>query len=495
MTPQLCITALALLGCPLLHAADEIEAADPEYTFDPDLGQYVDIDAGGFRGIFDPAGIRKTYHPTDGGGQPWAIATTADDIPYLGNCAWYSHVDPDLSSTTGNGRSENIVCRKIRFGDTVYVSFAFKALDTDSLYTGGTGQNWVFLAQLWQSDAGRPPVFLSVKSDNSLELAKRDFQNDDYNDADTERATLWESADDGWYMQAGQWYHFRLTLKPGRDNDGIIRLEIMNLQSGLWEMAYDGTNIDDVGKAYPAGTNPEFKFKLGGYMGKDHWWSALYDSIRYADTDARSLRDGLIGNARQILKLGYKNTDQSSRGNNITLKNGATWSGTWLYLDGTDDYAVMSVPTTTGGGLADFDVGNQLRIETNFKVTGPLSGTAGVFYAKTDTGGEGYGILVNEAFDKITFVVGHPDGTATWTHYPVSVQTTSSYKAVATYNRFGNITFELFEDGVSLGTMTNTHSGKPIATPTEVWLGKRKSYLLNGAIDSVLVYNNINGGT
>jgi len=592
------------------EAGPEIDAGDTQYTFDPDLGQYIDTDSGGFRGIYDSGGVRRSYHPIGNGSEPWAVVRTAEEVPYAGDAAWHALARPD-PVLDAPGRSENIICRRIGFGDTVYFSFAFKVRDSNGLdgdrdgvagfreyafgmnaggsdtgllphaelvreggedwvemslrrrtdnprilyriegsadlknwsevtedfaqagpveATGTAGveaarlrygaamgapgakryfrvnvgldpaaepKAWVFPAQLWQSGAGTPPVFLAIRGDTgALNLVKRDFWDDDYAGRDGERTVLWDSLEeDGWVMEAGKWYHLHLTLKPGRDNDGIIRLRVMNHRTGLWESAYDGTNLDDVGKAYPPEEPPEFKFKLGGYCGRDHRWSALYDCIRYADTWDRSLRGNLIGYARKILDVGWKNEEQSQRGNHLTSKGNAHWEGTWLHLDGDGDYAAMEVPTSTGGGLADFDVGNRLRIETHFVPKGPQSGAAGIFYAHKAGEGEGYGIVVGGGLDKIHFVVGHPDGTATWMTREMPVKVDEDYWVTATYNRFGVATVEIVEDGVSLGTRTYGHAGKPVAQPEQVWVGRRKSFTFNGIINAVRVYNNEAGGS
>lgn len=453
----------------LAQTVDEVTATDYYYDFDADTGMTA-YTAGGYLRLWDTSNVGKTYHPTQNGGSPWSVYTSS---PYSGSKCYKVDVVP--VTTTENGRSENIICRDISTSDTRYFRYAFR-VDSSSAFDGDGGHLWV--SQSWQDDTPHMQnLILNISEDKKLQFRLR------YGDSSQDGVGyvhIWESP---WNIVVGKWYNVLITYKPFTPNSaGIASLHLMDNSTGTWSQMGSYNSIPS-GVLYPTG---DIKFKLGGYLGCDRTWHASYDDIVYGRTWQASTRNYLVGYQKKILDVGYRDTDSSSRGNNLTRHGNAYWNGTWLTLDGNGDYASMNVPTSENNGLADFDVANYLRINTQFNTSAAPNGTAGICFAGSS---DGYGIALTSDL-KLYFAVSHPDGTSTW--FPsggIQTSLSTTYAVQATYNRFGNITMT-----VNGQTWTAASAGKPIMEPDAVWIGRRKSYYFNGLIDNVIVYNNHNGG-
>lgn len=461
---MICITNL------LAYTTNGIVATDNYYDFDADNGLTAYAVSGYYR-LWDTNYVGRTYHPLQNGGDPWSVYTNA---PYSGSKCFAVDVVP--LTTNEPARSENIICHDINTNDTRYFRYAFR-VDSSAAFQGAGGHLWI--SQSWQDDYPHlQNLILSLSEDRKLQFRLRYGANDSDGIA---YVSIWTSP---WDVVVGQWYSVLITYKPFTPNSaGVASLQMMDNATGIWFTMGSYSAIPSL-VVNPVGV---INFKLGGYLGCDRTWLGSYDSIVYGKTWLLVTRGNLVGYAKKILDVGYRDTDSSTRGNNITRYGNAYWNGTWLTLDGNGDYASMNVATSTTNGLEDFNVANYLRIDTQFQVTAAPTGTAGVVYMGNSTAGSG--VFVDPS-RKMYFSVAHPDGTATW--YPsagIQTYTNTVYTVQASYNRFGDI--KLVVNGATNVTVS---AGKPILKPDQVWIGRRKNYYFNGIIDNVIIYNNHAGG-
>jgi hypothetical protein len=219
----------------------------------------------------------------------------------------------------------------------------------------------------------------------------------------------------------------------------------------------------------------------------------------YLRTNANT--DGLVGCWNLDETSGLTAADDSGFGNNGTLVNGPTWNPTGgqiggaLAFGGTDDYVNLGTDSSLNfGSSAPFTVAAWVKTTENYGMIvsfrsstddGPVIDLAVGYDGGTANPGKAMILVRQNGSSSYAHVIGGAVNDGNW-HHVAGVRGSGS-------------TIELFLDGVSQGTASDTQSGGAITTNLRAigserrWVsdgyGTSDQRYLAGTIDDVHIYN------
>jgi type II secretory pathway pseudopilin PulG len=210
---------------------------------------------------------------------------------------------------------------------------------------------------------------------------------------------------------------------------------------------------------------------------------------------------GIVGCWKLDETSGLTAADGSGSGNNGTLANGPTWNpaggqiGGALVFDGADDYVNLGTDSSLNfGSSAPFTVAAWVKTTENYGMIvsfrsstdgGPVINLSVGYDGVADNSGKAMILVRQDGGSSYAHVIGGSVNDGLW-HHLAAVRGSGS-------------TIELFLDGVSQGTASDTQSGGAITTNLRAIGSERRwvsdSYgtpdqrYLAGTIDDVRVYN------